>query len=57
MFEIFIVVTFVEILTVEIFLQMCVVCGFGVCGMLCVCVYVWCVWCVCVCVREVCVGM
>jgi len=46
MFEIFIVVTFVEILTVEIFLQMCVVCGFGVCGMLCVCVYVWCV-CVC----------
>jgi len=50
MFEIFIVVTFVALLTVSVFFQMCVVCVCGVFGVLCVCV------CVCVvCVGGVCV--
>jgi len=47
MFEIFVVVIFVELLTVEIFFEMCVVCGFGVCGVFCVCV------CVCGCLVWV----
>ena len=58
MFEIFIVVTFVELLTVEIFFQICVcVCVCGGCVYVCVVCVVCCVCvvCVCVCVSGVCV--
>jgi len=56
MFVIFIVVTFVELLTLEIFCVCVGMCGVCVCvGFVCVCVcdYLWlCVWVVWVCVSD-----